>query len=438
MSSEFRLQLKGIRIKNFKSFRDTTFEFEKGNVVVGPNASGKTNLIEVFGLLKKIYIDKEINPFLNWWGYDNVVWKRKEELPISVELEFKGGEYDILFETVFSGAGGSFDFQRERIEIDRFFSITKEGGTLKISHCEDFFQKAWNEMNHSIRGLKSFTQKGELTKGKLKDQQVSVDAKKNIFNISSLREWRGGPAVVMVCEGVDQKQEKAHFILFSPPPVAETWTVSLSQDVERAVLQFLYSLIFLRVFNPYGGKQPFRPKADKSLLEDGSNALNVLYNLFMKENHLPERVQSFLNHSFPDTTLKFELTTDGRILIKTFENGVELNPPSISDGFYKALTVLTALESKPPLLLIDELENSLHPKTISRILDELKDSDSSFIVTTHSPHIVDFTEPADLILTEKNEEGETLAKRVSEPGKLRQKLDKLGITMSEGWLYGKL
>src|SRR5581483_6402575 len=37
----------GIRLQNFRSYKDASFEFEPGvNIVVGPNASGKTNLLE--------------------------------------------------------------------------------------------------------------------------------------------------------------------------------------------------------------------------------------------------------------------------------------------------------------------------------------------------------------------------------------------------------
>lgn len=39
--------LTSIRLQNFRSYRDASFEFEPGvNIIVGPNASGKTNLLE--------------------------------------------------------------------------------------------------------------------------------------------------------------------------------------------------------------------------------------------------------------------------------------------------------------------------------------------------------------------------------------------------------
>ena len=39
--------LTDIRLQNYRSYKDESFEFSKGvNIIVGPNASGKTNLLE--------------------------------------------------------------------------------------------------------------------------------------------------------------------------------------------------------------------------------------------------------------------------------------------------------------------------------------------------------------------------------------------------------
>jgi DNA replication and repair protein RecF len=41
------MSITSIRLQNFRSYSDDSFEFEPGvNIVVGPNASGKTNLLE--------------------------------------------------------------------------------------------------------------------------------------------------------------------------------------------------------------------------------------------------------------------------------------------------------------------------------------------------------------------------------------------------------
>jgi len=44
--------IQSLRLQHFRSYRDDSFEFEAGvNIVVGPNASGKTNLLEAILLL---------------------------------------------------------------------------------------------------------------------------------------------------------------------------------------------------------------------------------------------------------------------------------------------------------------------------------------------------------------------------------------------------
>lgn len=46
--------ISSIRLQNFRSYSDASFEFEPGvNIVVGPNASGKTNLLEAVMLLAR-------------------------------------------------------------------------------------------------------------------------------------------------------------------------------------------------------------------------------------------------------------------------------------------------------------------------------------------------------------------------------------------------
>jgi DNA replication and repair protein RecF len=46
--------ISSIRLQNFRSYKDESFEFEHGvNIVVGPNASGKTNLLEAVLVLAR-------------------------------------------------------------------------------------------------------------------------------------------------------------------------------------------------------------------------------------------------------------------------------------------------------------------------------------------------------------------------------------------------
>ena len=140
---------------------------------------------------------------------------------------------------------------------------------------------------------------------------------------------------------------------------------------------------------------------------------------------------------FPKIDIRPHITDDGRVMIKFLDDGFELLPPNTSDGFYKILTLLIAIYLKPPLLLIDEIENSLHPETLELVLDTIKASDIQAIITTHSPVVVDMTEPDNMVLVEK-EHGESRFKRIKDPDKIRDFLKEKGIKFSTGWLYGEI
>lgn len=42
-----RPTISSLRLQNFRSYKDASFEFNEGvNIIIGPNASGKTNMLE--------------------------------------------------------------------------------------------------------------------------------------------------------------------------------------------------------------------------------------------------------------------------------------------------------------------------------------------------------------------------------------------------------
>jgi len=103
--------------------------------------------------------------------------------------------------------------------------------------------------------------------------------------------------------------------------------------------------------------------------------------------------------------------------------------------------LITAIELKPALIVIDEIENSLYAKTIEFLIDELKNSKSQVIITTHSPVVVDLVYPEikDLIVVKK-ENHESVFEKIQkeEEEKIKKELDEEGITLSEKWLYGRI
>ena len=129
-----------IRLQNFRSYTDDSFEFSPGvNIVVGPNASGKTNLIEAIlvSCMGKSYRvkDKELIAFDGPWLRVDISYSgEKRTLKIikqsensTKELEIKGQIYKrltmdktipvVLFEpNVMSLLTGSPDNRRDYLD----------------------------------------------------------------------------------------------------------------------------------------------------------------------------------------------------------------------------------------------------------------------------------------------------------------------------------
>ena len=88
------MAIKRIEVKNFKSFKDLRVDLGRFNVLIGANASGKSNFVSIFRFLRDIVI----------WGLDNAVSLQggveyirninissNEDLYIKVALSNKGG-----------------------------------------------------------------------------------------------------------------------------------------------------------------------------------------------------------------------------------------------------------------------------------------------------------------------------------------------------------
>ena len=440
-----RAMLKKIEIKNFKSLKDCSIELKDFNVVIGQNASGKTNFVELFKLLRKIYADGEPFPFLDWWGYDNVVWDKKEELPITVKLFFESNGYNYSFETIFTGVGGKFQILKEALEIEGILSLVIEGEWLRVRHDEKFLEDAWEKIRRMDESNSLLRKLLEKRKEDLLEQSVKVDKKTTpycVFEGLGSRYFSFYKNLALV-EAKYERQVQQYPLFILEPAIGEGFEMEpFSRYAEREIQEFIKNITILKGLDIRKMKEPYKQRREVRISEEGDNICNILYNQFLKENKIPDRVDSLLSYIFPDTSLRFELTQDGRILMKVFERYasgrfLEVTAPGISDGFYKALTIFTALESGPSLLVVDEVENSLHAKALELLIDELKMSECRTILTTHSPMVVDIVEPKDLILVEKGDEG-SVFRRSEKPEEVRKELSERGITLSERWLYGKL
>jgi len=173
---------------------------------------------------------------------------------------------------------------------------------------------------------------------------------------------------------------------------------------------------------------------------NGEDFQTYLYNVFSRNGNVwNEEVTKRLKLVFPGfENMSLIPTEDGRVMLRVRENGINLRPDSLSDGFFKILAILVlSSESKNCAIFIDEIENSIYPEAIEVVIDALKESKNSVILTTHSPIVLNMSGADNIVLLSKDAD-ETSAVRIKDPKKLEKELRSKGLSIGDGWLYHAL
>ncbi len=109
-----------------------------------------------------------------------------------------------------------------------------------------------------------------------------------------------------------------------------------------------------------------------------------------------------------------------------------------------ALLTLARLPDPPAMLLIENIEHGIHPKRLGDILRPLKLSANrgdgrpfpQVIISTHSPHVVDFFDPDEVTLLSRAADkphGPTIARPLRQSAKVRTELAKGDACLGEVW-----
>ena len=115
-----RRLIQSIKLQNFLSFGPDTEEIELKslNVLIGPNASGKSNLIEAIGFLQASPIDLGL-PIRQGGGILEWLWKGSRTTPIAevnATVCYAGGTMPLRHRISFTMVGQRFELADEAVE----------------------------------------------------------------------------------------------------------------------------------------------------------------------------------------------------------------------------------------------------------------------------------------------------------------------------------
>lgn len=198
---------------------------------------------------------------------------------------------------------------------------------------------------------------------------------------------------------------------------------------------------------------PSYPKeVSLSLPGDGEGLSSVLAGLYLER---PERFSKIIDRlkavvpSLLNIRVKrvpVEPTIVGYELLFDMKGAEGIPAIAVSEGTLLTLGLLTALSMKdtPQVVLIDELERSLHPKALGELVQQIRrlqeqDPTLQVVATSHSPYLLDHLQPEEILLTSLSEEGHAVVRPLTQHPDYERWKDLMApgefwSTVGEGWI----
>jgi predicted ATPase len=142
----------------------------------------------------------------------------------------------------------------------------------------------------------------------------------------------------------------------------------------------------------------------------GLHAATAAMNL--EDPDLWQKLQDDLRRIVPSIR-RLRHTPQNELLFDTI-NGKGLKAHQVSEGTLLTLGLLTAIHgvNRPGILLLDDLDQALHPKAQRELIDLLRGMQMSkpeiqIAAATHSPYMLDEMQPNEVLVTYLKEDGST-------------------------------
>jgi len=339
-----------LRLRNWKSFGDSTLFIEPLTFIIGFNASGKSNILDALSFLSSISngmtIDdaaRNIRGGLEWLlrnGTDTA------GLQVKVRDDKRGIDY--CYEIVIGRLGSKFEVLEERLT-----KITNDSSITLVETDE-------RAAVIPVHPLRLFTGKS----GRRQSTDVFRD-RMALFQLAS----------------------------------------NVKNEVREGVLCVLERLQYIFVLNPIPPLMRNYVPIQKELKGDASNIAGVIAGIDDNERVLLQnRIASFVSR-LPERDI-VEIWTekvgmfakDAMLYCKekwTDNSEMVLDARGMSDGTLRFIAIVTALLTLPPgtLLLIEEIDNGLHPSRAKELISALKtigeERSIDVLCTTHNPYLID-------------------------------------------------
>jgi predicted ATPase len=386
------MQIKSIKVDNFKSLVDFNLPLAKFSCLVGLNGSGKSTILQFFDFLSQQFRG-DLSGWLKkrQWESSNLSSKLTRKQNISFKISLCHVDIDFPDEPIEINWFASFNRQTlrctaERVEWNEFLLLKVEDGDYQISTLDiqteevhdfeegDVWTESYQFRKSVFSGEITFDYQGSLL-SQIKESQLPrelLELKKFFIDLHALD--------LLAPELLRQRTRDAGNSLGLGGEKLSAFLHEIG-EAKRVDIQAKLAKIYPR-FKHF----------DTSSLRSGWKSLTI-------------------QEQFGDTIVK----TEAR---------------HVADGFLRMLAVFAQLSKEQSFLLLDEIENGVNPELIEFLIDELVEATPQVLITTHSPMVLNYLEDEvaidGVIYIYKTKNGSTQAIRLFDIPSMREKLTVMG------------
>ncbi len=365
-----------ITIKNFKSYKDATLPLSPLTLLIGANASGKSNAIEAFRFLSWVAGGERLSTLKNRVNdSDKVVRGSVKDLAFNSTDQFSlifQLEEDFEYEGIFDVSSNNIELIGEVIhsQENKLFILKSlvhpYFPKLSKFYSTDLVDEV-NKIAQRNNGLNNFLSSDM-------NDNTTIYQNKN----SDISEFLMIDHHIAILDHLEERKNKAWIDFYH-------------------IQKFLQQSFF---FDFVPSVMRTDSISDDDLRPNGSNIAGVLYNICEEKKRKSELL--LLVKSLPEQDIldiKFYKDHRDRIefsLVESFGNTLkEWTMDLLSDGTLKVLGIAAALLSVPEgaTVVIEEIDNSIHPMRAHEILSLLRqyaeERKLNLLLSTHNPALMD-------------------------------------------------
>jgi predicted ATPase len=389
------MRLTSVRARNFKSFRDLDIRLDSLNVLIGANASGKSNFVQLFTFVRDVVES----------GLDNAISNQ-------------GGPQYLRNINCDGDANVTIELSVEPDPGDPIDPFIPDQGPTRVLRCSYRFSLAFHGARN-VAVAEDELQVERRSSGLIADSNIfTIKRAGDQFRIEGDTDVFGSFLRSLAAQGGEARQPR----------------LMIEDDILRSMLP-LNGLKSIAAYDidSKGPKKAVMPLG-KSELEPNAHNLAIVLDRILSDDENRRKLLNLVSDVLPFAVgLDTQRFKDAFLFFNMREHFSSHPMPSsfLSDGTIDIICLIVILYfERKPFVVIEEPERNLHPSLISKLVELFKDASrlKQIIVSTHSPEIVRYVEPERLILISRDAEGSSHAERPADKAQVQQFLhDEIGM-----------